>query len=89
MKLQISDRLLQNTKDTIKKCIIQKLATRKLIDFDKQVSAGIYVYAVEELGELEVLKNVQNGKLQYWAQKHSTKFASSQGMCDCISVTSN
>jgi hypothetical protein len=54
--LQISDILLEDTKDTIKKRIIQKLeAARKLIDFDKEVSAGIYVYAVEELGKLEVL----------------------------------
>ena len=28
-----------------------------MIDFDKDVSAGIYVYAVEELGKPGVLKN--------------------------------
>ncbi len=77
MELQISDRLLQDTKDSIKKRIIQKLgAARKLLDFDKEVSAGIYVYVVEELGKLEVLKNVQNGKLPYWTvfRDHYTKF---------------
>lgn len=64
--LEISDKLLQDTKNSIKRRIIQKLAAaRKLVDFDKEVSAGIYVYAVEELGNLKVLKNVQNGKLPY------------------------
>jgi hypothetical protein len=59
--LEISDKLLQDTKDSIKRRIVQKLeAARNLIDFDKEVSAGIYVYAVEELGKLEILKNVQN-----------------------------
>lgn len=75
--LQISDKLLQDTKDSIKRRIIQKLAAaRKLIDFDKEVSAGIYVYAVEEFGKLEVLKNVQNGILVYRPdfRHHSTKF---------------
>lgn len=77
IELQISDKLLQDTKDTIKRRIIQKLATaRKIVEYDKEVSAGIYVYAVEELGKLEVLKNVQNGKLPYRPdfRNHSTKF---------------
>jgi hypothetical protein len=66
LELQISEKLLQDTKDIIKRRIIQKLASaRTLIDFDKEVAAGIYVYAVEELGKLEILKNVQNGKLPY------------------------
>jgi hypothetical protein len=66
LELHISDKLLQATKDSIKRRIIQKLgAARKLVDFDKEVSAGIYVYAVEEIGNLDVLKNVQNGKLLY------------------------
>ena len=75
--LEISDKLLQDTKDSIKRRIIQKLeAARKLVDFDKEVSAAIYVYAVEELGKLEILKNVQNGKLPYRPvfRTHSTKF---------------
>ena len=62
IQLQISDKLLQDTKNTIKRRIIQKLESRKLIDFDKEVSAGIYVYAVEELGKLEVLKNCTKRK---------------------------
>ena len=77
LQLQISDKLLQDTKNSIKRRIIQKLgAARKLVDFDKEVSAGIYVYAVEELGKLEVLKNVQNGKLPYnqILEHHSNKF---------------
>ena len=73
--LQISDKLLQDTKDSIKRRIIQKLeVARKLIDFDKEVSAGIYVYAVEELGKLEVLKNVQNRKLPYWTVFRDTSY---------------
>jgi hypothetical protein len=75
--LEISDKLLQDTKNSIKRRIIQKLAAaRNLVDFDKEVSAGIYVYAVEELGKLEVLKNVQNGKLPYRPdfRNHGIKF---------------
>lgn len=60
--LQISNKLLQDTKDSIKKRIIQKLeGARRLVDFDKEVSVGIYVYAVEELGKLEILNKVQFG----------------------------
>src|SRR4029079_19681997 len=77
IQLQISDEVLENTKVTVKRRIIQKLAaSRKLIDFDKEVSAGIYIYAVEELGKLELLKNVQNGKLRYRPdfRHHNKKF---------------
>lgn len=35
----------------IKDGIARKLkAARKMIDYDKEVAAGIYIYAVEELG---------------------------------------
>jgi hypothetical protein len=47
LELQISEKLLQDTKDIIKRRIIQKLASART------------------LGKLEILKNVQNGKLPY------------------------
>ena len=60
--LQKSHKLLQDPKDSIKKRIIQKQeGARRLVDFDKEVSVGIYVFAVEELGKLEILNNVQFG----------------------------
>ena len=52
-----------------------------MIDFDKEVSAGIYVYAVEELGKLEVLKNVQNGKLPDF-RHHNKKFKKAKEYLD-------
>ena len=52
-----------------------------MIDFDKEVSAGIYVYAVEELGSSEVLKNVQNGKLPDF-RHHNKKFKKAKEYLD-------
>ena len=49
--LQISDKLLQDMKIHKKTYYSETRSTRKLIDFDKEVSAGIYVYAVEELSK--------------------------------------
>jgi hypothetical protein len=41
----------------IKNGIYRKLAAaRHMIDYDKEIAAGIYVYALEELGKLLVLK---------------------------------
>lgn len=50
----------------IKAGVIRKLvAARKIIDYDKEVAAGIYIYAVEELGKLEVLNESQKTENGY------------------------
>jgi hypothetical protein len=77
IQLRILDEKLQEAKSDIILGIIRKLATaKKVVDYDKEVAAGIYVYAVEELGKLEVLKTVQNGVLRYTAEfrNHNFKF---------------
>ena len=57
---------MQETKDAIVSRIFQKLsAAEKMLNYDKEVSAGIYVYALEELGKLEVLKL---GKLEVFSE---------------------
>ena len=57
---------MQDTKDYIQAEILRKLATaRRMIDFDKEIAAGIYMYALEELGKLEVLKRSEQNETQY------------------------
>jgi hypothetical protein len=59
--LNVQDSLMLEAINVIKNGIIRKLASaKKMIDFDKEIAAGIYVYALEELGKLEVLKNALN-----------------------------
>jgi hypothetical protein len=44
LELHISDKLLQATKDSIKRRIIQKLgAARKLVDFDKYQQVSMFM----------------------------------------------
>ncbi len=44
-----------------------------MIDYDKEIAAGIYVYALEELGKLLVLKKSKR-KGEKYAVKYSEKF---------------
>lgn len=55
--LDVSDNLMVEAINLIKEGIKHKLAAaKKIIECDKDIAAGIYVYALEELGKLEVLK---------------------------------
>lgn len=81
--MKVNDTLMQDAIREIKKGIIRKLdAAKKMIEFDKEIAAGIYVYAVEELGKLEVIKgSSQTGQdyiIDYRSQfkHHDYKFLS-------------
>ena len=51
----------------------ETIAARHMIDYDKEIAAGIYVYALEELGKLLVLKKSKQKGHRY-AVKYSEKF---------------
>jgi hypothetical protein len=81
-KLDINNTLMEEAVLRIKTGIIRKLAAaRKMIDYDKEVAAGIYIYALEELGKLELLKEsqkIENGyQINYKDQflTHKIKFS--------------
>lgn len=72
--LFVQDILMDETIDLIKNGIYRKLAAaRHMIDYDKEIAAGIYVYALEELGKLLVLKKSKQ-KGDKYAVKYSEKF---------------
>jgi hypothetical protein len=59
-KLDVNDKLMEEVMSAIKQGITRKLAAaREMIDHDNEVAGGIYTYAVEELGKLELLKGSQ------------------------------
>jgi hypothetical protein len=61
--LNVSGSLMVEAINLIKNGIKNKLAAaKKMIDCDKDIAAGIYVYALEELGKLEVLKDASNSR---------------------------
>ena len=61
--LFVQDILMDETIDLIKNGIYRKLAAaRHMIDYDKEIAAGIYVYALEELGKLLVHERNPNRK---------------------------
>lgn len=81
-KLDINNSLMEEALQYIKAGIIRKLAAaRKMIDYDKEVAAGIYMFAVEELGKLNLLKEslkIENGyQINYKDQFliHKIKFS--------------
>jgi hypothetical protein len=64
--LNVPDTLMDEAINLIKTGISQKLDSAKhMIDYDKEIAAGIYVYALEELGKLEVLKDAVKTGNQY------------------------
>jgi hypothetical protein len=69
------------TKQIIKEGIKKKLdAAKRLVETDKEVSAGLYIYAIEEFGKLLLLDNSNlldgNGKINYRDEfvNHELKF---------------
>ena len=83
--LSVSDSLIIQIIELIKNGIRQKLdAAKKMIDCDKDIAAGIYVYALEELGKLEILKDAQNSNLLKYRDAflcHEIKFSRAH---DCV-----
>lgn len=70
-------------KDLIKNIhdgIIKKLRSAKqLVNFDKEISAGLYTYALEEFGKLLLVKGSKLKTYQYeikheWFRTHKDKF---------------
>jgi len=69
-EIEISHEKWNETKRIIREGIKKKLdAAKKLIETDKEVSAGLYIYAIEEFGKLLLLDNSKlkdgKGKLNY------------------------
>jgi hypothetical protein len=85
--LNLSDNLMVEATNLIINGIKDKLAAaKKMIDYDKEIAAGIYVYALEELGKLEVLKDALNADSHLVKYRdaflcHGEKFSKAQ---DCV-----
>jgi hypothetical protein len=57
-EIEITYEKWTETKRIIREGIKKKLdAAKKIIKTDKEVSAGLYIYAIEELGKLLLLDN--------------------------------
>lgn len=64
--MKVDNTLMQEAINMIKNGIVRKLdAAKKMIEYDKEIAAGIYVYAVEELGKLQVMKNSNHTNNEY------------------------
>lgn len=81
-KIDISEEKWIEAKHIIKNGIIKKLsAAKQNIEIDKEIAAGIYIYALEEFGKLLLLKESQSvdGKyiIKYRGEfvDHSAKFS--------------
>jgi hypothetical protein len=57
-EIEITQKKWNEAKNIIREGIKKKLdAAKKLIKTDKEVSAGLYIYAMEEFGKLLLLDN--------------------------------
>lgn len=55
--MKVDNTLMEEAIYMIKNGIVRKLdAAKKMIEYDKEIAAGIYVYAVEELGKASYKK---------------------------------
>ena len=86
--LSVQDNLMVEAINLIKTGISRKLAAaRHMIDYDKEIAAGIYVYALEELGKLEALRDSVKTDNQYTVNykkrflRHEIKFPKA---FDCV-----
>ena len=64
-EIEISEDVCKQMMEHIQDGILRKLrAVRYMQTFDKDIAAGLYVYAVEEFGKLLLLRDAQyfNGK---------------------------
>jgi hypothetical protein len=81
VEIQIPIEKWNETKHAIREGIKKKLdAAKKLIETDKEVSAGLYIYVIEEFGKLLLLDNSKltngRGKINYQDEfvQHGVKF---------------
>jgi len=81
-ELEIPEEKWIETKYIIREGIRKKLnVAKKLVETDEEVSAGLYIYAIEEFGKLLLLDNSKlkdgKGKINYEKEfvKHEIKFA--------------
>ena len=82
VEIEIDYEKWNETKRIIREGIKKKLdASKRLIETDKEVSAGLYIYAIEEFGKLLLLdeSKLQSGKgklnYRYEFVSHEVKFA--------------
>jgi hypothetical protein len=80
-EIKLSPEKWDETKRVIREGIKKKLdASKRIIETDKEVSAGLYIYALEEFGKLLLLdkSNLNDGRriIKYRDQyvNHETKF---------------
>jgi hypothetical protein len=58
--IRISEKIKNQMESVIKAGILKKLeAARKTTGIDLEISAGLYTYAVEELGKLLLMKKIK------------------------------
>jgi len=64
--IEISKVNMRKAKELIKCGIIKKLLSAKqLLEFDKEIAAGIYIYVLEEFGKLLLLKEIKTKQNKY------------------------
>ena len=77
-KIYISNDKWKDAKNTVKDGILKKLsAAKQNLSIDKDIAAGIYVYALEELGKLLLLKDCKKVNGRYII-KYRNEFVSHQ-----------
>lgn len=81
-EIELTEDMVIQLKQVISEGILKKLnAAKKLIDDDKEVSAGLYIYSLEEFGKMLLLDDskVQNNKYIIKYKKgfleHGVKFS--------------
>ena len=77
-KIYISNNKWNDTKNTVKDGILKKLsAAKQNLSINIDIAAGIYVYALEELGKLSLLKDCKKVNGRYII-KYRNEFVSHQ-----------
>lgn len=67
-EIEVSEEIWTEAKNQVLQGIVKKIdAAKRLIETDKEIAAGIYIYAVEELGKYLFLQdsNSNNSILQH------------------------
>ena len=78
LRIYISKDKWNYSKYTVKHGIVKKLsAAKQNLSIDKDIAAGIYIYALEELGKLLLLKDCKKVNGRYII-KYRNEFVSHQ-----------